>query len=346
MRKSTLAEMRSLAQGRGGQCISGRYISSRVALRWKCRRGHQWSAMPTNVRKGSWCPTCAHRKRLTLGEMRALAGHRGGECLSEQYVNNETKLRWRCNDGHEWEAAPGRVKGGEWCPHCAHVARLSLNAMVEIVASRGGRCLSTEYANVETPLLWACRAGHHWTATPASIKSGRWCSACAHNQRLEIKVMHQLARERGGKCLSTKYINNHYALRWECKRRHRWKATPVNVKGGKKKRGTWCLKCYNLRRRFGTRDSVEGMNQVARQRGGRCLSSEYINSKTKLLWQCEKGHSWSAVPVSVKRGSWCPVCAKNCRLTLKEFRSLAALRGGRCLSDYYVNKVTPVPRQN
>jgi hypothetical protein len=245
MRKSTLAEMRSLAQGRGGQCISGRYISSRVALRWKCRRGHQWSAMPTNVRKGSWCPTCAHRKRLTLGEMRALAAHRGGECLSEQYVNNETKLRWRCNDGHEWEAAPGRVKGGEWCSHCAHVARLSLNAMVEIAASRGGRCLSTEYANVETPLLWACRAGHHWTATPASIKSGRWCSACAHNQRLEIKVMHQLARERGGKCLSTKYINNHYALRWECKRRHRWKATPVNVKGGKKKRGTWCLKCYN-----------------------------------------------------------------------------------------------------
>ncbi len=342
MRKSTLAEMRSLAQKRGGKCISRRYVSSRVALRWRCRRGHQWSAMPTNVTRGSWCPTCAHRKRLTLEEMRALAADRGGECLSDQYMNSETKLRWRCEAGHEWKAAPGPVKGGEWCPHCAHVARLSLHAMVEVASSRGGRCLSTEYVNADTRLLWACGAGHRWTATPASIKSGHWCSACAHNQRLELKALQQLARERGGKCLSTTYINNRYSLLWECKRRHRWKAAPANVKGGKGKRGTWCLKCYNLRRRFGTKDSVERMSQLARGRGGLCLSSEYINSKTKLLWQCEKGHCWSAVPVSVKQGSWCPVCARNQKLTLEGFRSVAARKGGRCLSDLYINKDRPL----
>jgi len=111
MRKSSLAQMRVLARQRDGKCISKRYVSSRIPLRWRCRCGHQWNATPTNVSKGSWCPTCAHRKRLTLGEMRALAERRGGECLSERYVNNETKLRWRCAAGHEWETAPGLVKG-------------------------------------------------------------------------------------------------------------------------------------------------------------------------------------------------------------------------------------------
>ncbi|WP_373322126.1 zinc-ribbon domain-containing protein [Paraburkholderia adhaesiva] len=44
---------------------------------------------------------------------------RTGECLSERYVNNETKLRWRCAKGHEWEAVPASVIKGSWCPQCA-----------------------------------------------------------------------------------------------------------------------------------------------------------------------------------------------------------------------------------
>ena len=342
MRKSTLAQMRSLAHRRGGECISGRYISSRIPLRWKCRRGHRWNAMPTNVSKGSWCPTCAHRIRLTLGEMQVLAVCRGGECLSQRYVNNETKLRWRCAAGHEWEAAPGLVKGGRWCPHCAHVARLSLDAMVQIAALRGGRCLSTEYVNIEVPLAWKCEAGHQWMATPASIKRGSWCSSCVHNQRLDLEVMQRLARKRGGKCLSKTYFNNRHPLLWECSRRRRWKAMPMNVKGGKRKRGTWCLECYNLRRKFRTSHSLDRMKTQARRRGGLCLSEEYVNSKSKLLWQCEEGHCWRAVPVSVRRGSWCPVCARTQKLTLEEFQALAASRGGRCLSELYINKATPL----
>ncbi len=137
MRKSTLLEMRRLAERRGGKCISSRYISSRIPLRWRCRHGHEWNAMPTNVIKGSWCPVCAHRKRLTLHEMQALAASRGGKCVADQYLNNHTKLRWRCAAGHEWEAAPGSVKTGQWCPHCAHVARLSLHEVTSIAAARG-----------------------------------------------------------------------------------------------------------------------------------------------------------------------------------------------------------------
>jgi hypothetical protein len=340
MKTSTLAEMRCLARQRGGQCISRRYIDSRTHLSWRCRLGHHWRAIPTNVSKGSWCPRCAHRKRLTLREMRALARHRGGECLSQRYINNETRLRWRCASGHEWEAAPGLVKGGRWCPQCAQVARLSLDVMVDIATSRGGQCLSTEYVNVDTRLSWRCKAGHQWTASPASIRTGSWCPYCVHNRRLELKTMPRLARKRGGKCLSTRYINSRDPLLWECKRGHRWKAAPGNVKGGKRKRGTWCLECYNLRRTFRARHSIERMEKHAQRRGGHCLSTEYINSKSKLLWQCEKGHRWRAVPVSVRGGSWCPVCARNQRLTLEEFHSLAAHRGGRCLSDCYINKAT------
>jgi hypothetical protein len=345
MRKSNLQGMRLLAKKRGGRCVSRRYIDSRTPLQWMCASGHVWRAIPTNVTQGSWCPTCAHRKRLTLVEMRALAASRGGACLSDRYFNSQTKLRWKCVAGHEWEAAPGLVKGGRWCPHCAHVARLSLNAMAVIATSRGGRCLSPEYINVDTPLLWSCKQGHQWASTPTSIRSGKWCASCAHNRRLELKTMQLLAKERGGECLSATYTNNRTPLKWKCKRGHRWTAAAVSVKGGAKKRGTWCLECYNLRRRFRTRDSIENMKELARSRGGVCLSEEYANSKIKLLWQCNKGHRWSTVPYTIRSGSWCPVCARTQKLTLEEFGSLAASKGGRCLSDRYVNKETPLKWQ-
>lgn len=169
-------------------------------------------------------------------------------------------------------------------------------------------------------------------------RRGSWCPSCVHNRRLELQAMQRLARERGGKCLSTRYINNRHPLLWECRQRHRWKAMPVNVKGGIRKRGTWCLECYNVRRRFRERGSIERMKRLARRRGGLCLSEVYMNSKTKLLWQCDKGHCWRAVPVSIRMGSWCPVCARNQKLTLDEFHSLAARKRGRCLSNRYINK--------
>ena len=36
--------------------------------------------------------------------------------------------------------------------------------------------------------------------------------------------------------------------------------------------------------------SIEEMQEIARKRGGKCLSKKYINAHTKLEWQCANGH--------------------------------------------------------
>jgi hypothetical protein len=144
MKRLTIQILDSVAQRRGGKCISKRYVIFRVPLFWQCALGHQWKALPTNVTRGSWCPECAGVKRLTIKEMRVLAKHRGGQCLSKRYVNNETKLTWRCASGHEWRAPPAAVKSGHWCPYCAHAVRLTLQELRAVAARRGGQCLSLE----------------------------------------------------------------------------------------------------------------------------------------------------------------------------------------------------------
>jgi len=80
------------------------------------------------------------------------------------------------------------------------------------------------------------------------------------------------------------------------------------------------------------------MRDLAMARGGSCLSAEYFGSKVKLTWKCEFGHHWQASPSYVVQGTWCPICARNRRLSLQLFQDLAANRGGMCLSETYVNE--------
>jgi hypothetical protein len=59
------------------------------------------------------------------------------------------------------------------------------------------------------------------------------------------------------------------------------------------------------------RITIENMQKIAKSRGGKCLSDNFVNVDTRLKWQCEKGHIWESVPSSIKRGSWCSRCSRS-----------------------------------
>ena len=84
---------------------------------------------------------------------------------------------------------------------------------------------------------------------------------------------------------------------------NRWFATPGQIKNNKQ----WCPYCSN-----NVKNTIEKMQQIAKSRGGKCLSDIYVNNKTKLLWQCGEGHLWEARPNDIiSSNSWCPKCRKR-----------------------------------
>ena len=187
-----------------------------------------------------------------------------------------------------------------------HQHNSKLIKMHKIARERGGKCLSNKYVNNITKLKWMCSKGHIWEAIPTHIVSDKsWCPVCAPGGgvRLTIEEMKKIARERGGRCLSDKYINGKTKLKWQCSNKHKWMARPSSIKYEK----TWCPVCAP----GGVRLTIEEMQTIARERGGKCLSDKYINSKTNLRWQCSNKHKWRARPTSIKyEKTWCPVCAR------------------------------------
>ncbi|WP_233869601.1 zinc-ribbon domain-containing protein [Paraburkholderia adhaesiva] len=175
--------------------------------------------------------------------MQATARERGGECLSERYVNNETKLRWRCAKGHEWDAKPMHIRLGKWCPACSlDWHKITMAQILSMAQARGGECLSAHYDNDGSKLRWRCASGHEWMQTPSKVKRGAWCRECVRPSRT-IDDMQAIAHRRGGECLSGRYINSATKLRWRCARGHEWEAIPASVI-----KGTWCPQCAILDR--------------------------------------------------------------------------------------------------
>lgn len=234
--------------------------------------------------------------------MQKRAALKGGKCLSTEYLGCNVMLKWKCNCGYEWDAVPSGIKRGYWCHWCSGKMKLTIEDMQKIAADNGGKCLSTEYVNTQTKLEWECECGYKWFATPGHVKHSKsWCGKCAENAKLTLEDMQIIAKSRGGKCLSTEYVNYKSDLEWECKKEHKWFAPARGVKSN----GNWCLICSGH-----APLTIQEMQDLAKARGGECLSKVYVNSYTPLEWKCGKGHkSWFAVADSVKNsGSWCPDC--------------------------------------
>lgn len=306
-----LLNLKIIAANKGGKCLSNQYINNTTKLLWECTAGHRWYAAPSSVKNNTWCPICAGIVKSTIKEMRILADNKGGKCLSDEYINNNSKLLWECKFGHRWASTPKNIKKGKWCPHCAGVAKYNIEDMRFIAENKDGKCLSKSYTDIHTKLLWECSKGHQWEATPDSIKRGTWCPICGKgksgaSKKLNIEEANKIAKYNGGKCLSKNYDSARAKLSWKCSKDHQWEATLDSVK-----RGSWCPVCGRIKSGRSKRLGIEAMNVLAKNHDGKCLSTEYVNANTKLIWQCSEGHQWEALPNSIKRGSWCPTCSSR-----------------------------------
>lgn len=183
-----LNEIQEIANSREGVCLSTKYISVTTKMRFRCKVAHEWETKPQVIKRGKWCPYCGHSVKLTLQEFQEISKQKGGLCLSTEYVNQNTKLRFRCKKGHEWEGLPTNIKGGKWCLKCSGYAKLTIEDMQRLAESRSGKCLSSKYRSARDKLKWQCKQGHTWDAIPSNIKRGHWCAICARKNRKVVSA--------------------------------------------------------------------------------------------------------------------------------------------------------------
>lgn len=270
-----------------------------------------------------------------------------GVCLSKNYDYRNQKLRFRCNNcGHEWEVAPTTMlNGGTWCRRCSQKKRELLPAKTNpaeianarraelfdrvrrTAMDREGECLSKELSPGQTTLKFRCNANHTWETRPYTILAGHWCKECGTVKKNINKLNQMFERAKnaallkGGECLSESYDYSGQKLRFRCKCGNEWETRPVDVV---KAKGTWCPLCVDTSPKSmsikdrhdratasSRKNTLERMYLIAKERGGECISTEYLPGQKKLKFSCSCGNIWDVNPAKITGGQWCRECSNG-----------------------------------
>lgn len=288
------------------------FTNSRQKVAIICKQhGEFWQSMASHVR-GSGCPDCAGRRRIGIEELRQKAKERRGECLSDAYINTVTKYEWRCSEGHVWKARYAHVLyRNQWCPECAKNAPKTVWGLsIEADKKREEvKKINDDFKN-KTKLECICPRGHVFDLTLKKLKSGIRCPLCKKQDRAYERFSRyeercrMIASQRGGVLVDTVAKSGSarsIRFRFKCAKDHEWVTSATSVIH----QTSWCPHCAGQ-----IVITLDDLQSLAANRGGRCLSTSYTTVDDTYEWECSLGHRWSSRFSKAKKGQWCPTCAK------------------------------------
>ena len=334
-RFDTLENMQKIATERGGKCLSNEYLGAHTKLKWQCNLGHEWIAKPNAIKNGSWCPQCS----IGIGE-------RFCKIIFETiFYKTFIKVRpdWLVNpitnknlelDGYCEELNIAFEYNGEQHYSDNTIYPRSKYDLLKIqkCQSHGVRLFiikeiksAIKYKEIIEEIV--AQAQNYNINVDTNIFISINDAYKSNSSILFLEELKDIAIKNGGVCLSSVYVDSNYKLDFQCGVcNYVWQSAPNNIKSGR-----WCPQCANKN------TSINNAIELATNHNGKCLSSEYINSITKMSWECELQHQWQATYNQIQSGGWCPECfklnrGKGKKIGIDIYRKVAINKGGECLS--------------
>ena len=234
-----------------------------------------------------------------------------GECLEICYLNSSTKMKWRCDQRHIFDATWNQIQQGKWCSYCYGSLTYDIEELKRFAQTKGGECLSSSYKAGYDEYRWKCHKGHTWKATWNNIRNGTWCDECfKESLHYSIEEINESVKEKNIECISSNYIDSITKLKWRCtlNKNHIFEETYAEIKLKK-------IPCKICRQEINFLEELKRKNMMlerakkaAQSKGGKCISTSYVKANKNLKWVCDKKHIFNATWNQVRDGSWCKEC--------------------------------------
>jgi predicted nucleic acid-binding Zn-ribbon protein len=229
--------------------------------KFKCKTcGYIWCALKGNILKGSGCPKCKKRYKLTTEEYAEKIKNSNITPI-EDFIGRHTKIKHRCGVcGYEWSAYPGNILKGSCCPVCrkANAKNSKLKSHEKYVQDASQKNSTVDvigtYVNTKTKILHRCKiCGKEFYIAPSSVLRGCGCKECGYKRVIQKKIdlnlpgcpkpkekyIEQLAIKNPSVKLVGDYTKQSAYATFRCiKCGHIWSALAGNVLGG-----CGCPKC-------------------------------------------------------------------------------------------------------
>lgn len=248
-------------------------------------------------------------------------------------AKSNTKVWWKCENGHEWPAIVSSRVRGNGCPYCA--GKIPVVGVNDLKTLNESLCKQWDYEKnkdlrpemftigSDRKVWWKCDKNHSWEASIVARVKGSGCPYCSglfaikgenDLETLYPEIAKQWDYNKNGKLKPSDIVpGSEKQVWWICDKGHSYPAVPRT----RTLLGTGCPVCQNKRIQKGYNDLETLHPELAKEwnyeKNNGLLPSEVGGnggSHKKVWWICDKGHEWPATLASrIGLHTGCPTCA-------------------------------------
>lgn len=252
-------------------------------------------------------------------------GNSDCKLLDEEYVNQDTKMKFQCKCGNIFETTFSRFKNKNkrQCSECGKKSRIKkrrkphkefCKQIYELVGNE--YLVLGEYKNNCTKVLMKHnKCEHSYEVTPGNFLRGKKCPNCFGTPKKDTEQFKKEVFKKWGneyKVLGQYKSNNLKILVEHTGCRFKWLTLPRHLL-----EGHGCPKCSNNIKK----DIEIFKKELSKINKNIVVLGEYENVDTPIKVRCLiDGYEWKATPHNLLKGSKCPRCSKHERYTTKTYK--------------------------
>ena len=164
------------------------YINSMSPLKYICPRGHMRDFTASKWNTGYRCAVCAGCAKHSIEEVQlTLENEQYSLKPNQQYINNKTKLKSVCPQGHEIDFTWHEWVNGCRCGICANNVQLTFGQINSDFLKEGYTIApNQEYINTKSKLKVTCPNHHTYVVSVNNFRSGYRCIFCSGSAKVDI----------------------------------------------------------------------------------------------------------------------------------------------------------------
>lgn len=208
-RKFTYDFVKRYIEELGYILLENEYKGNGAKMKIQCDKGHEFEMRFSQLyNRGRKCPRCGGTAKKRIEDIQEYIESQNYELLSTEYIKATSKLKMKCDKGHEFEMSWNNFKNhGQRCPSCMRKNQkyktYSYEYVKEYIENSGYELISKEYKGCKESITVKCPKHGEWTCTFDNFKNAdSRCPKCK-NSKGENEVSRILNQ------LGVKYINKY-----------------------------------------------------------------------------------------------------------------------------------------
>ena len=251
--------------------------------------------------------------------VKTIVEQRGGSTVSDCYVGAKIVMKFKCNNGHEFEVAPNNIQKGRWCPTCN--IKQSEMYMWEIVnyiledyifkkvrpswlKNKEGNKLELDMYCEDIKLAFEYNGEQHYKF----IEHFHRTEENFKKRQEDDKIKVELCKANNIKLIVIPYTVKHedfYDFVLKQLKVHKVEFEepdePIDISK---------IKINN--------PQMKKVTDIISKKDGKLIEGTYITRQSQITLKCNKGHTWTTKMGKIISGGWCHTCGLEVEDDTKE----------------------------